>query len=70
MNGNIYVVPSINDVTPEVREESTKNGIWVDFQGLNVMTKGRKVKKLENWGDIIYEWSPVKKRISQCFTKR
>ena len=32
--------------------------IWGDFQGLNGVTRGgRGVKKLENWGDVIYGWS-------------
>ena len=32
--------------------------IWGDFQGLTGVTGGgRGVKKLENWGDIIYGWS-------------
>ena len=32
--------------------------IWGDFQGLTGVTGGgRGVKKLENWGDVIYGWS-------------
>ena len=31
--------------------------IWGDFQGLTRVTEGgRGVKKLENWGDVIYGW--------------
>ena len=32
--------------------------IWGDFQGLTGVTRGgRGVKKLGNWGDVIYGWS-------------
>ena len=32
--------------------------IWGDFQGITGVTRGgRGVKKLENWGDVIYGWS-------------
>ena len=32
--------------------------IWGDFQGITGVTRGgRGVKKLENWGDVIYRWS-------------
>ena len=31
-----------------------------DFQGLTWVTRGgRGVKKLENWGDVIYGWSLI-----------
>ena len=35
--------------------------IWGDLQGLTGVTRGgRGVKKLENWGDVIYGWSLVR----------
>ena len=35
-----------------------KMAIWGDFQGLIGETRGgRRVKKLENWSDVIYGWS-------------
>ena len=39
-------------------------GIWGDFQGLTEATGGgRGVKKCENWGDVVYGWSPTEFRI-------
>ena len=32
--------------------------IWGDFQGITGVKRGeRVVKKMENWGDVIYGWS-------------
>ena len=34
-------------------------GIWGNFQVLTEATGGgRGVKKFENWGDVVYGWSP------------
>ena len=47
---------SINDVTSEGMGGGVqKLVIWGDFQGMTGVTRGgRGVKKLENWGDVIY----------------
>ena len=53
--------------------------IWGDFQGLTGVTGGgRGVKKMANWGDVIYRWSLSKnqyfvtmhyfrKKFSKCY---
>ena len=44
----------MNDVTPEGKGGEVKNGNFGRFSRLNWGDKGRGVKKLEIWGDVIY----------------